>query len=197
MHTRGIVIDEKDYIFTLCIVLGEAPQNAFAFAYDMSEFKKYIGTEDEDTYLSSKKKDAENILSAQSISQLKDLLSESYRAQIQSASLNLKDYHFSGQETVQILNNLLKTRINDLESSNVKDIVSLLKALSDQGALESGDGGFSKHFIQVFPKYTGLCVTCGREFDIHAGVGAVCPHCQQQYQWSQEEERFYPQPQKL
>jgi len=191
MHTRGIVIDEKDYIFTLMVVLGESPQNAFALAYDMSEFKKVIGTEDEDAYLSTKTKDAENMLAQQQIIQLKDLLEESYRAQIQSASLNLSDYHFSGQETVQILNNLLKTRIDDLESSSVKDVVSLLKALSDQGALETGDGGFSRHFIQIRPKFNSLCL-CGREIDVYAGLDCICPHCHQVYKWSEEEKRFYP-----
>lgn len=192
MHTRGIVIDEKDYIFTLLVVLGEAPQNAFAFAYDIMDFKKAFGTEDEDAYLSTKKKDAESMLTQQSIVQLKDLLDESYRAQVQSDALNLKDYRFSGQETVQILNNLLKTRIDDLETSSVKDVVSLLKALSDQGALEMGDGGFSRHFVQISPKFIALCTSCNKEFDAYSGVGAVCPHCHQQYRWSEEEQRFYP-----
>ena len=72
MHTRGVVIDEKDYIFTLMIVLNEFPQNAFALAYDMSEFKKVIGTEDEEAYLLTKTKDAENMLAQQQIIQLKD-----------------------------------------------------------------------------------------------------------------------------
>lgn len=197
MHTRGVVIDEKDYIFSLLVVLGDEPQNAYAMAYDMDEFKKVIGTDYEESYLIAHKKDAENMLTQQNIIQLKDLLSESYRAQIQSASLNLTDYHFSGQETVQILNNLLKTRINDLESSSVKDVVSLLKALSDQGALEVGDGGFSKHFVQIFPKFQALCTSCNREFDCYVGLGAKCPHCGQQYRWSVEENRFYPQPSKL
>ena len=197
MHTRGIVIDEKDYIFTLMVVLGEEPQNAYALAYDIQGLKGVVSTEDEDVYLSTKKKDAEAMLGKQNITQLKDLLEESYRAQIQSASLNLTDYHFSGQETVQILNNLLKTRIDDLESSSVKDVVSLLKALSDQGALDAGDGGFSKHFIQIMPKFLALCVSCNREFDAYSGISAVCPHCGQQYHWSSEESRFYPQPMKL
>ena len=197
MHTRGVAIDEKDYIFTLMDVLGESPQNAFALAYDMGEFKKVIGTEDEEAYLSAKTKDAENMLSQQSITQLKDLLDESYRAQVQADALNLKDFRFSGQETVQILNNLLKTRIDDLESSSVKDVVSLLKALADQGALETGDGGFSKHFVQISPKYPALCTSCNREFDCYVGLGAKCPHCGQEYRWSEEEQRYYPQPIKL
>ena len=197
MHTRGIVIDEKDYIFTLMVVLNESPQNAFALAYDMSEFKKVIGTEDEEVYLSTKKKDAETMLTQQSIIQLKDLLDESYRAQVQSDALNLKDFRFSGQETVQILNNLLKSRVDDLESSSVKDVVSLLKALSDQGALEVGDGGFSRHFVQIYPKFNALCIQCGKEFDAMRGLSAKCPHCGQVYTWVQEEEKYIPQPTKL
>lgn len=197
MHARGIAIDEKDYIFTLMVVLNESPQNAFALAYDTAELKKVVGTDEEDSYLSAKKKDAENKLLQQSIIQLKALLEESYRAQIQAAALNLKDYRFSGQETVQILNNLLKTRIDDLESSSVKDVVSLLKALSEQGALEMGDGGFSRHFIQISPKFIALCTSCNREFDAYAGIGATCPHCGAQYHWDSERERFVPQPSKL
>lgn len=197
MHIRGVSIDEKDYIFTLMIVLGEEQQNAFALAYDMTEFKKVIGTEEENAYLLTKKKEAETMLMQQSIIQLKDLLDESYRAQVQSSALNLTDYHFSGQETVQILNNLLKTRIDDLESSSVKDVVSLLKALSEQGALEVGDGGFGKHFIQLHSRFIALCTSCNREFDCYSGVGSKCPHCGQYYKWVEEEKRFYPTISKL
>ena len=192
MHTRGVVIDEKDYIFTLMVVLGESPQNAFALAYDMSEFKKVIGTEDEDAYLSTKTKDAENMLAQQQIIQLKDLLEESYRAQIQSASLNLTDYHFSGQETVQILNNLLKTRIDDLESSSVKDVVSLLKALSDQGALEMGDGGFSRHFVQIPSKFNILCPQCNREGYAVEGLDFRCEFCGCIAKWDESQRRYFP-----
>lgn len=197
MHTRGIVINEKDYIFTLMIVLGEEPQNAFAMSYDISELKKVMGTEGEEAYLSTKKKDADNMLSQQSITQLRDLLNESYRAQIQADALNLKDFRFSGQETVQILNNLLKTRIDDIESSSVKDVVAILKALTEQGALDAGDGGFGKHFVQIYPKFNALCINCGREFDAQKGLGTKCPHCGQEYRWSVEENRYYPEVAKL
>lgn len=192
MHTRGVAIDEKDYIFTLMVVLNESPQNAFAFAYDMSEFKKVIGTEDEDAYLSTKTKDAENMLAQQNIKQLRDLLAESYKMQVQSDALNLKDFRFSGQEAVQILNNLLKTRIDDLESSSVRDVVGIIKTLSDAGALDTGDSGFSRHFVVVKDKYPAICTSCNKEFDIYPGVGAVCPFCSQHYTWSSEENRFYP-----
>lgn len=192
MHTRGVVIDEKDYIFTLMVVLNESPQNAFALAYDIRNFKKVIGTEDEDSYLLSKTKDAENMLEQQNIIQLRDFLAESYKTQVQAEALNLKDFKFSGQEAVQILNNLLKTRIDDLESSSVRDVVGIIKTLSETGALDTGDSGFSRHFIIVKDKYPAICTTCNHEIDIYPGVGAVCPFCSQHYTWSSEENRFYP-----
>jgi len=192
MHTRGVVIDEKDYIFTLMVVLNESPQNAFALAYDIGNFKKVIGTEDEDSYLLSKTKDAENMLEQQNIIQLRDFLAESYKTQVQAEALNLKDFKFSGQEAVQILNNLLKTRIDDLESSSVRDVVGIIKTLSETGALDTGDSGFSRHFIIVKDKYPAICTTCNHEIDIYPGVGAVCPFCSQHYTWSSEENRFYP-----
>lgn len=197
MHTRGVMIDEKDYIFTLMVVLDEQPQNAYALAYDIQEFKKVIGTEHEEAYLSSKQKDAETMLGQQHIVQLKELLSESFRAQVQSSALNLKEYKFSGQETMQILNNLLKSRIDDIDNASVKDVVSVIKTLADQGALDMGDSGFSRHFIQIMPAYNALCINCGREFEAHAGMGVTCPHCGQQYRWSKEESRFYPEIQHL
>ena len=192
MHTRGVVIDEKDYIFTLMVVLNESPQNAFALAYDIVNFKKVIGTEDEDSYLLSKTKDAENMLEQQNIIQLRDFLAESYKTQVQAEALNLKDFKFSGQEAVQILNNLLKTRIDDLESSSVRDVVGIIKTLSETGALDTGDSGFSRHFIIVKDKYPAICTTCNHEIDIYPGVGAVCPFCSQRYTWVEEEQRFYP-----
>ena len=74
MHTRGVQIDESDYVFTLMVVLEEEPQNAFAFAYDKDEFKRNIGTEEEGTYLSSKKEQADIMLAQQNIIQLKRYL---------------------------------------------------------------------------------------------------------------------------
>ena len=193
MHTRGMYIDEKDYIFALSIVLGDEPQNAFALAYDTEELKRVIGSEEEEVYLSSKKKDANVCIEQKTISHLIDLIGDSYRADIQKKALDLKDYKFSADETIQILNNLLKSRVDDIDSASVKDVVQVIKTLTDQGALEVGDGGFSRHFVQIFPKYNALCTKCGREFDAMRGLSAKCPHCEQVYQWSEEEQRFYPE----
>lgn len=197
LHTRGIDISREDYLFGLMVVFGDEKEVAYGLAYEPNDFAKVIGKEeDEQAYLSSKKGDVDSLMSQQHIIQLMDVLTELHRTEIQKAALNLTDYKFSGEETVQILNSLLKTRVDDLESSSVKDVVGIIKMLADQGALETGDGGFSKHFIMVHDKYPALC-QCGREFDCYAGLGARCPHCGQEYVWSEQDQRFYPQISKL
>ena len=196
MHTRGADIDIKEYLFSLMVTMGEDSETAYAIAFEPSEFRKNLG-EEEGAYLASKKKDAETLLGQQNIKLLRDLMDESYRAEIQSKALNITDYKFSGEETVQILNDLLKSRINDIDTASVKDVVSILKALTEQGALDVGDGGFGRHFVQIFPKFNALCIKCGREFDAQRGLGAVCPHCHQEYRWSEQENRYFPEPSKL
>lgn len=196
MHTRGADIDIKEYLFSLMVTMGEDSETAYAIAFEPSEFWKHLG-EEEGAYLASKKNDAEALLGQQNIKLLRDFMDESYRAEIQSKALNITDYKFSGEETVQILNDLLKSRITDMDTASVKDVVSILKALTEQGALDVGDGGFGRHFVQIFPKFNALCVKCGREFDAQRGLGAKCPHCGQEYRWSEQENRFFPEPSKL
>lgn len=193
LKVRGITIDEKEFFFTLMVILQDSPHSAYALVYDTEKYREHIGGEHEEAYLASKEQAANELLCKQNIVQLRDLLEESFREQVQAETLTLKDFRFSGKETVQILNNLLKNRIDDIENASVKDIVSVIKTLSDQGALDVGDSGFARHFIQVFPPYTAVCVSCSKEFEAHAGMGVVCPHCHQQYRWSTEEERFYPE----
>lgn len=197
MHTRGLPICIEDYIFATLITLGESPSVAYAIAHDRCEFEKHVGTEDENEYINSKTDDAKNEREKQNIVQLEDLIKSSFQSEIQQSALGLKDYKFSGQEAVQILNNILKNRIEDLETASVRDVVSVIKMLMEQGALETGDGGFARHFVQIFPKFNALCNNCGREFDCHTGIGAVCPHCGMQYHWDADTNKFIPQPQKL
>ena len=196
LHTRGIDIDFNEYLFALMVTGGEDKEVAYAIAFEPSEFKKNMG-EDENGYISSKKQETKLLVEKQNVKMLLDIMSDIHRADIQAQALGLTDFRFSGEQTVQILNNLLKTRIDDMESSSVKDVVAILKALTEQGALDTGDGGFSKHFVQIFPKFNALCVRCGREFDAQKGLGTKCPHCGQEYRWSNEENRYYPEVVKL
>lgn len=196
MHTRGINIDEKQYLFVLSCVLGERPEVAYGMIYHPKEFRKAIESEDEEDYLKEIKADAEIKLELQAEKQLYDLLYSEYNAEIQAKAMSLEDFSFTTGQVVQILQNLLHERSQDLESSSVKDIIALIKTLADQGALQSDDN-FSSHFIHVYPPFDVVCTSCGREFDIVKGLDAICPHCKQVYRWSEEERRFYPELAKL
>lgn len=196
LHTRGINIDERQYLFVLACVLGERTEVAYGMIYHAKEFKKAIETEDEEEYLSSIKSDAEIRLKQQDEKQLFDLLTSNYQAEIQAKAMQLENYQFTTGQVIQILQNLLHDRASDLESSSVKDIIALINTLASQGALQSGDN-FGSHFIHIYPPFEALCVSCGHEFDIVKGLDGVCPHCKQIYRWSESDDRFYPMPSKL
>lgn len=196
LHTRGINIDEKQYMFVLMCVMGERAEVAYGMIYKTKEFKKAVGTEDEDEFLASIKEDANVRLQLQDEKQLFDLLSSDYNSEIQTKAMSLKDYSFTTGQVIQILQNLLHDRAQDLENSSVKDIISLINTLANQGALQSGDN-FSSHFIHIHPPFAVLCTSCNREFDIVKGLDGICPFCKQVYRWSEDEDRFYPQPSKL
>lgn len=193
MHTRGLSITSKDFVFAMLVTIGEDSNMAYAIAYEQDELARHIGTEKEDEYVQSKHKQAENVKTQQNIIQLLDLLSDSYRTEIQRLALDLKDYKFSGEEAVQILNNILKNRIEDLETASVRDVVSVIKMLTEQGALETGDGGFSKHFITVPPKYNTMCPKCNKEGYSVKGLDFRCEFCGHVSKWVEEEQRYYPQ----
>lgn len=195
LHTRGIDISSKQYLFVLMCVIGESPEVAYALTFDEKEFKRVVGTEDEEEYLIGKRKDAAERLELQDEMQLRDLMTSEYNSEIQAKAMNLENYSFTTGQVIQILQNLLHSRAQDIESSSVKDIISLINTLASQGALESGDN-FGSHFIHIMPKFNALC-SCGREIDVYAGIDCICPHCRQVFRWSQEENRFYPQPSKL
>lgn len=191
LHTRTINFDVKEYIFVLQVVLGEDPCVAYANTYDTTMFKRMIGTDDETDYLARQKTAAENMLNTQECLQLKDELTELYRADIQAASSTLQDYKFSGEEVQKLLANLLHDRSENLSESSVRDILSLIKTMYEQGALDSGDS-FQRHFITIPTKFNSLCTSCNREFSTVEGLDARCPHCGAVYRYSEEEKRFYP-----
>lgn len=196
LHTRSITFTEKQYLFVLQTALGEDIEVAYAMIFDTKEFKRVIGTEDEAAYLSKIKKDAELAIQSQECQQLKELIEEQFRAEIQKRATNLKNYKFSAEEIVQMLSNLLASRSENLEEASVRDITALIRELASQGALEGGDG-FQKHFINVYPPFTAMCPSCNHEIDIARGVSSICPFCGCKFTWSEDEQRFYPQPVKL
>jgi hypothetical protein len=193
---RGITFSIEDYIFCLNLVLGEDENVSYALAYDRAGYKKVLGTEDEDEYLKTKEQECKVLMQQQSIVQLRQEMEDLYVAEIQGKALNLENYRFTGGQIAQILQNLLHNRVADLDSASTKDVISLIKLLTEQFGLDGGSD-FEKHFIQILPKFNALCNNCNREFQIASGIGAVCPHCGASYHWDSNSEKFIPQPSKL
>ena len=193
---RGITFSIEDYIFCLNLVLGEDENVSYALAYDRDGYKKVLGTEEEDEYLKTKEQECKVLMQQQSIVQLRQEMDDLYVAEIQGKALNLENYRFTGGQIAQILQNLLHNRVADLDSASTKDVISLIKLLTEQFGLDGGSD-FEKHFIQILPKFNALCNNCNREFQIASGIGAVCPHCGASYHWDSNSEKFIPQPFKL
>ena len=193
---RGITFSIEDYLFCLNLVLGEDENVSYALAYDRAGYKKVLGTEDEEEYLKTKEQECKVLMQQQSIVQLRQEMDDLYVAEIQGKALNLENYRFTGGQIAQILQNLLHNRVADLDSASTKDVISLIKLLTEQFGLDGGSD-FEKHFIQILPKFNALCNNCNREFQIASGIGAVCPHCGASYHWDSNSEKFIPQPQKL
>ena len=193
---RGITFSIEDYIFCLNLVLGEDENVSYALAYDRDGYKKVLGTEDEEEYLKTKEQECKALMQQQSIVQLRQEMEDLYVAEIQGKALNLENYRFTGGQIAQILQNLLHNRVADLDSASTKDVISLIKLLTEQFGLDGGSD-FEKHFIQILPKFNALCNNCNREFQIASGIGAVCPFCGASYHWDSDSGKFIPQPQKL
>lgn len=195
LTTIGVNFSIEEYIFCVNMVLGEDAYVSYAIAFDPKGLKKVEGTEDEKEFLMSKHHDADLLLQQQNIVRLKGELEDALNIEIQNRALNLENYRFTGGQIAQILQNLLHNRISDLDSASTKDVISLIKLLTEQFGLE-GSGEFERHFVQIYPKFNALC-RCGREFDVAKGLDCVCPHCGQVYRFSENEDRFYPQISKL
>lgn len=197
IHIAGLSFDIQQYLFVLQCALDENHAIAYSMIYDQSEFKRAIGTEDEQEYLAKSAKKAEIMLQQQECQQLYDVIREWRQYEIQNEASNLKDVKYSTEDVANMLSNLLKERSSNLEDASVRDIVSLIRELNSQGALEGSGSGFSKHFITVHEHFNALCTMCNREIDIARGITCVCPHCGTKYIWDESQQRFFPQPSKL
>lgn len=191
LHTRMIEYTPEQYFFVLQVVLGESVDVAYAVTFDTEGFRRNIATEDEDKYFASFHRDATIMLETQECRQLKEELEELYRSDIQSKATTLSDYKFSGEDVQKLLANLLHDRTQDLSESSVRDILSLIKTMYENGSLDSGDT-FQKHFVVIPNKYNAMCSRCNHELNAVDGLDIRCAYCGQIYKWDESEKRFYP-----
>lgn len=196
LHIRGLKPDDKQYLFVAMVCAGEDISVAYGLTFDTVEFKRNVPSDNEDEYLASIRHKAEVMLQMQECAQLREVINEAIRAEIQSKATNIKEYKFSSQEIVNMLSSLLADRSAEISEASVRDIVQLIRELVNLGGL-AGSDGFESHFIQVHEPFNALCTSCNREMDAYAGLDCRCVHCGQVYRWSEEERRFYPQITKL
>ena len=194
LHTRLVDFTLQEYMFVLQVVLGERIEVAYANTFDTPEYKRNVPSEDEEEYLASKRKDAEIMLEQQNCRHLREYLEQEYRSDIQEQASTLKDFKFTGAEVQRLLNNLLHERSQELSEASVRDILALIKSMYDSGALDSGDN-FQNHFITIPKKYDCICPQCNHEQYLVEGVDNKCTSCGMVFRW--DNERFWPQPQKL
>lgn len=194
LFTRGITFDINQYLFVAQVVLGEEKAVAYGMIYDREKFLRETSSEDESEYLAKINRDADVMLQQQECQHLFDLLKESYQQDVQASASTLENYKFTGSEVQQLLANLLHNRSRELDDASVKDILSLIKTMYEQGALDSGDT-FQKHFITIPKKYDCICRNCNREMYLVEGVDNRCPACGATYYW--RDNRFYPELSKL
>lgn len=197
LHTRGITFDLKQYLFAMQVALGESTSVAYAMVYDTAEFKKNINSEGADEYLAKIRHDADVMLQQQECQHLRELVEEWKRVEVQSEASNLKTFKYSSEDVANMLSSLLYERSSNLEDASVRDIVALIRELNSQGALDGSGNAFSKHFISVYPKMNALCPVCHRETDVAVGMTCFCTRCGAKFEWSEEEQRYYPQVEKL
>lgn len=194
LHTRLIDFSLQEYLFVVQVVLGERLEVAYANTFDTAEFKRNVPSEDEEEYLLGKRRDAEIMLEQQNCRHLREYLEQEYRSDIQEQASTLKDFKFTGAEVQRLLNNLLHERSQELSEASVRDILALIKSMYDSGALDSGDS-FQNHFITIPKKYDCICPQCNHEQYLVEGVDNKCTSCGMVFRW--DNERFWPQPQKL
>lgn len=196
LHVRGVRFDEKEYIFVAMVCAGEDPAVSYGLVYDTDNFKRNVPSENEEEYLRQIKSRAEVLLQQQECVQLKELIEESIRAEIQQKATDIKQYKFSSQEIVNMLSALLADRSSEISEASVRDIVSLIRELASLGGL-SGSDGFENHFIQIHDAFNALCVNCNKESSCYPTMDCICPHCHQVYRYSHEEQKYYPSPSHL
>lgn len=192
LHVRTIDFTPQEYMFTLQVALGERPEVAYANVFYPADFRRNVPSEDEEEFLAQFKKQAATLLEQQTCVQLRDSLEQDYQSDVQDKASTLQDFKFTGADAQKILNNLLHDRTQQLSESSVKDIISLLKMMYENGSLDSGDS-FSHHFITVPKKYDTVCPNCGREGYATEGLDFRCQHCDCVAKWSEADKRYYPE----
>ena len=92
LHTRGLNVSLKEYLFVQQVVFKEDIRVAYASVFDAQEFVRNVPSEDEEEYLNKFKLDAENLLEKQDCKHLKEYLEQELKSYVQDEASSLSDY---------------------------------------------------------------------------------------------------------
>ena len=193
LFDRGITISFDDFLFCLLVVNGVEKYHAYAQTIKRKEYEKVAKLPKESAFFNKIKIECDAYMQTQNITQLMDEIDAIHRQNVQAEALQLDDIDLSARDIKNIINKLLKSRVDDLDGASTKEIIELLKMLLNNFVSDDGlDNQFQKHFIQVFEPYNAVCTNCNHEIDVPVGLGFTCPYCGQKYVFNQAEGRYYP-----
>lgn len=92
---------------------------------------------------------------------------------------NVQEKDLSKDELKGIITNILRTKTENMASLDVREIVQIFKLYMDKFAdnIEDNETLFKRHFVEIYPKFTGICDKCNREFDSVPFMKVKCAHC--------------------
>lgn len=194
LFDRGITITFDDFLFCLLVTNGMEKYHAYAQTIKRKEYEKVAKLPKESAFFNKIKKDCDIYMQTQNITQLMDDMESIYKQNVQAEALQLDDIDLSARDIKNIINKLLKSRVEDLDGSSTKEIVELLKMLLNNFVSDDSLGkDFQRHFIQVFPPYNAVCSVCGHEFDVPRNIDAICPYCHTKYVYNKAEDKYFPE----
>lgn len=197
LNARGVFFTMQEYLFVLCKTLQETTEIAYAIAFLQDEYKQVKGTENEKDFFSRCNKESSALLQQQHIIQLGEELKYRHKKMIQDAALNLDDIELTSGDIKKVLASFLRDRIDDPTSASVRELVDLLRMYQPYLPDDASATDFQRHFVQVYEPYNAMCPKCNKEMSAFKGLSCKCEHCGQEFIWSMDDERFYPQPAKL
>lgn len=197
LNARGVFFSVDEYLFALCVILDEQQDIAYAMIFKKDEYASVKGTEKEKEFLQSCVRDCANVMQQQHVVQLIDELKYRYGKAVQDAALNLDDIELTSSDVKKVLASFLRNRIDDPSSASVKELVDLLRMYQPYLPDDASATDFQRHFIQVHEPYNALCNECNKEISAYKGLSCACEHCGARYIWSNDDERFYPEPTRI
>lgn len=193
MKTRGVDnLSPLDYSFSLMVAIGIDKAQAYMVTI---KGKNYEG-KTEEQLIKFKEKcslEAAELVERPDIKDTIKVLSEDYQKAIKYEALDLEDVDFNAEDLRKILAKFLRSKYTDIDAADAKDLLNAIKIYVDKFG-DTGDDGiakFNKHFIQVYPPYNAVCPECGREIDLPRGVNSKCKHCEHQFVWNEDKDRYF------